>query len=132
MNYLISLGFILSASTAIAGGMISGEPVQLVPVRECLVKGIDVTHPIETEKVVEMFEPALKSTTFHFYNKQGERISVAAAVRAGESFKLYRYWNLRPQDYLGELTYTGPFPGIRSEKIEEMIFTECHYVGTAQ
>ncbi len=40
------------STEAFAGGMISGQPLTPTPQIECDASGIDVTHPIETAKLV--------------------------------------------------------------------------------
>lgn len=133
---ILLFAVILSTSAAQAiGGMVSGEPARIEAVRECQVEGIDPTFPISVAKVVEYYEPALKTTSFAYVDRAGGVLFYVPAVEVngsnGQQYNLYRYADY--QEQIGTLNYEGQFPGVKSiDPMYELIFTDCVHIASAQ
>lgn len=110
---------------------------KLEAVRECKAVGIDVTHPIETAKVVQYYEKALDSTTFAYANNKGKILFYIPAQEVpgsnGQEYELYNSSGLE----IGKLNYGGGFPGVTQHSFSgspyiELLLKDCVYIGTAQ
>jgi len=110
---------------------------KLEPVRECKAVSIDVTHPIETAKVVQYYEKALDRTTFAYTDNKGKILLYIPAQAVpgsnGQEYKLYNSSGLE----IGTLNYDGRFPRVAQHSFSgspyiELLLKDCVYIGTAQ